>query len=194
MAVCRSQLRLDRRRPDNYVCDFNTGLLSPGNNNSVLGGLNGLTDCSLQDSWDDILWAGVDSGMGAGPTDQGFLGRVQYRSESALAYFLPVQLFCAGLLVPVYLAVLVRCFIIADAEIPQPAVNKPVRKRLPDPDDPALVVTFSFGKGGGRATERPTIREALKNVLGSVYFTMVSVVLVVVSAFQIARPYRLLLC
>ena len=117
--------------------------------------------------------------MGAGPTDRGFLGRVQYRSESALAFFIPVQLFCAGLLVPVYLAVLVRCFIIADAEIPQPSVLKPTRKLLPDPDDPALVISFSVVKKGVEG-QRQTVRGAFKEALGSVYFTLLSVTLVVV--------------
>jgi hypothetical protein len=131
----------------------------------------------LQDSWDDVLWSAVDSGMGAGPTDKGFLGRVQHRSESALAFFIPVQLFCAGLLVPVYLAVLVRCFIIADAEIPFPAILKPTRKQLPDPDDPALIISFSLAKEGAG---KQSLREVFKHALGSVYFTLLSVTLVAV--------------
>jgi hypothetical protein len=133
------------------------------------------------------MWTGVDSGMGAGHTAQGYLGRVQYRSESALAYFVPVQLFCAGLLVPVYLAVLVRCFIIADAEVPQAVVKKPVRRMLPNPDDPALVVTLSLGRANSKSNRsgdpesQPSVRERFKDALGSVYFTFASVLLVVVS-------------
>ena len=133
------------------------------------------------------MWTGVDSGMGAGPTAEGYLGRVQYRSESALAYFVPVQLFCAGLLVPVYLAVLVRCFIIADAEVPQAIVKKPTRKMLPNPDDPALVVSLSLGKAkskrkqSGNSEFQPSVRERFKDALGSVYFTFASILLVAVS-------------
>ena len=131
------------------------------------------------------MWTGVDSGMGAGPTAQGFLGRVQYRNEAALAYFLPVQLFCAGLLVPIYLAILVRCFIIADAEVPLSVVHKPTRKRLPNPDDPALVVTLSIGTAKSKrrlAADSPlSIRQRLKQALESVYYTLGTVVLVAVS-------------
>jgi hypothetical protein len=134
-----------------------------------------------QDSWDEILWLGVDSGFGSANDARGTLGRVQYRNMAALAYFVPVHILCAGLLVPVYLAVLVRCFIIADAEVPKKPVRKPVRGRLPDPDDPKLIVNSVLG---GKQKEQPDMllfRERLRMALSSIYFMLSSVVLVVVS-------------
>jgi hypothetical protein len=137
-----------------------------------------------QDSWDTILWLGVDSGLGSENDVRGTLGRVQYRSMSALAYFIPVHLLCAGLLVPVYLAVLVRCFVIADAEIPKKPVRKPDRNRLPDPDDPKLIVISVLGKRQSEEQNVLSIRQRVGMALSSIYFTLFSIMLVVVSEVE----------
>ncbi len=127
------------------------------------------------------MWLGVDSAFGSANDGRGTLGRVQYRSLSALAYFIPVHILCAGLLVPVYLAVLVRCFIIADAEVPKKPVRKLVRARLPDPDDPKLIVNSVLGRKQSEPQDMQSIRQRLRMALSSIYFTIFSVVLVVVS-------------
>ncbi len=127
------------------------------------------------------MWLGVDSGYGSANNERGTLGRVQYRSMSAIAYFIPVHLLCAGLLVPVYLAVLVRCFIIADADVSKKPVPKLVRARLPDPDDPKLVINSVLGKKQSEPQATQSIRQRLRTVLGSINFTLSSILLVVVS-------------
>jgi hypothetical protein len=126
------------------------------------------------------LWLGVDSGLGSTNDMKGKLGLIQYRNMSALAYFIPVHILCAGLLVPVYLAVLVRCFIIADAEVPKKPVRKLVRARLPDPDDPKLIMNHLLGNKQGEPQDTLLFRQHLRIALSSIYFKLSSIVLVVV--------------
>jgi hypothetical protein len=133
-----------------------------------------------QDSWDNILWLGVDSGFGATEDDRGTLGRVQYRSMSALAFFIPVHLLCAGLLVPVYLAVLFRCFVIADADVAKKTVRKLLRRRLPDPDDPKLILNSVLGGKKILSKDILSFRQRLRMALDSIYFMLASIMLVVV--------------
>ena len=133
------------------------------------------------------MWLGVDSGFGSESDARGTLGRVQYRSMSAIAYFIPVHLLCAGLLVPVYLAVLVRCFIIADAEVPKKPVRKPVRRRLPDPDDPKLIVNSVLGKKDINPQDYVSIRQRVRTALGSIYFMLFSIMLVLVSSILVCN-------
>ena len=128
---------------------------------------------------------GIDSNLIAVEDPRGNLGFVQRRSEVSYVFFIPVHLLCASLLVPVYLAILVRCFVIADAGVPQHSIRKPSRRKLPDPDDPNLVIALPT-KGGKKSDTsnviKLTFRQRLRLFVSGLYFSLGSVVMVLVSS------------